>query len=122
METALRNTRPAARQMYLDPRTKILLCLTVSSITFAGSNVGIMRYVLPCLAVVPLISFVILKKPLLSVYYVVMYFISMTVPPSADAVRSAGGQSFLYRNCCNIHQDTAGHVHVQFFNIDHHGK
>lgn len=81
MHTVLRKTRPAVRQMYLDPRTKILLCLTVSSITFAGSSVGIMRYVLPCLAVFPLISFIILKKPLLSVYYAVMYVISMTVPP-----------------------------------------
>lgn len=81
METVLRNTRPTARQMYLDPRTKILLCLTVSSVTFAGSNIGIMRYVLPCLAVIPLISFVILKKPLIAVYYAVMYAISMTVPP-----------------------------------------
>lgn len=81
METVLRNTRPAARQMYLDPRTKILLCLTVSSVTFAGSSMGIMRYVLPCLALFPLISFVILKKPLLSFYYAVMYSISMTVPP-----------------------------------------
>jgi energy-coupling factor transporter transmembrane protein EcfT len=81
METVLRNTKPTARQMYLDPRTKILLCLTVSSVTFAAGNVGIMRYVLPCHAVVPLICFVILKKPLLSVYYTVMYIVSMTVPP-----------------------------------------
>ncbi len=81
METVLRNMRPTARQMYLDPRTKILLCLTVSSVTFAGSNVGIMQFVLPCLAVIPLISFIILKKPLLSVYYAAMYLISMTVPP-----------------------------------------
>lgn len=53
----------------------------VSSITFAGSNVGIMRYVLPVLAAIPLISFVILSKPIISVYYGVMYLISATVPP-----------------------------------------
>lgn len=81
METALRNTRPTARQMYLDPRTKIILCLTVSSITFAGSNVGIMRVVLPCLALIPLVSFIILKKPWLSLFYATMYVISITVPP-----------------------------------------
>lgn len=81
METVLRNTRPKARQMYLDPRTKILLCLTVSSITFAADNVGIMRYVLPCLAIIPLISFVILRKPMIAVYYTVMYIFSITIPP-----------------------------------------
>lgn len=81
MDTQLRNTRPSARQMYLHPCTKILLCLTISSITFAADNVGIMRYVLPCLAIIPLVVFVILKKPLLAFYYVVMYILSLFIPP-----------------------------------------
>lgn len=80
MDTVLRNTHPTARQMYLDPRTKILLCLTVSFIMFSGQNTGIMRYVLLCLALFPLIAFVILKKPLIAVYYGAMYLLSATVP------------------------------------------
>lgn len=81
MDTVLRNTKPSMAQMYLDPRTKILLCLTVSSVTFAASNVGIMKYILPCLAVIPLLSFVIMQKPLIVVYYALMYLFSMVVPP-----------------------------------------
>lgn len=80
METVLRNTRPAARQMYLDPRTKILLCLTVSSVMIASDTVGIMRYVQPCLAAIPLLFLVTLKKPYIAAYYLVIYAFSATVP------------------------------------------
>lgn len=80
MNTILRNTRPTAKQMYLDPRTKILLCLTVSSVMLASDGVGIMRYVQPCLAAVPLIFLITLKKPFVAIYYVVAYIFSATIP------------------------------------------
>jgi len=47
---------------------------------FSGHSTGIMRYVLPCLAIFPLIAFVILKKPFVAVYYGTMYIFSATVP------------------------------------------
>lgn len=80
METILRNTRPTAKQMYFDPRTKILLCLTVSFVMLASDGIGIMRYVQPCLAAVPVIFLFILKKPLIAAYYVGAYVLASTVP------------------------------------------
>lgn len=80
MESLLYNTRPTARQMYLDPRTKILLCLTVTFITLANSNDGIMDYIRIGVAIVPLIFLLILKKPLLVAYYAGLYAFSFTIP------------------------------------------
>lgn len=80
METALYNTNPTASQIHLDPRTKILLCITVTFIMVASDNIGVMRYVLPCIAIIPLLAFIILKRPLIALYYAVMYILSITVP------------------------------------------
>lgn len=80
MNTILRNTRPTAKQMYLDPRTKILLCLTVSCVMMSSDIIGIMRFVLPCLAAIPLLFLVFLKKTKIAAYYVVMYIVTATVP------------------------------------------
>lgn len=80
MKTILHNIRPTKRQMYLDPRTKILLCLTVSLVMVAGDNTGIMSYVLPCIALIPLAAFIILKKYLIAVYYTLMYAASIMLP------------------------------------------
>ena len=80
METVLRNTRPGRKQMFLDPRSKLALCLTVFFVTLAGDGMGIMKYVQVVLAVIPIIFFLILGKVWLSVYYTALYAFSMTVP------------------------------------------
>lgn len=80
METMLRNMRPTAKQMYLDPRTKIFLCLTVTFITLADGGGGIMKYIKIGVAIIPLIFLLVLKKKLLVVYYVGLYIFSSTVP------------------------------------------
>jgi len=80
METILRNTKPTKKQMYLDPRTKLLLCLTVFFVTLAGDGMGIMKYVQIVLAVVPLVFFIILGKATIAAYYVALYTFCMTVP------------------------------------------
>lgn len=80
MKTILRNTRPTAKQMYLDPRTKIFLCLCVAFIMLSGDGDGIMQYLRPCLAAVPLLFLIILKKPLLVLYYVGLYIVMAAVP------------------------------------------
>ena len=80
METILRNTRPGRKQLFLDPRSKLALCLTVFFATLAGDGMGVMKYVQVVLAVLPLVCFVILGKVWLSVYYVLLYVFSMTVP------------------------------------------
>lgn len=80
METVLRNERPGRKQMFLDPRSKLALCLTVFFVTLAGDGMGIMKYVQVILAVIPLICFIILGKVWLSLYYALLYGFSMTVP------------------------------------------
>lgn len=69
METVLKNTRPTAKQMFLDPRTKIMLCLTVSCVMISSDSFGIMNVVLPCLAAIPLLFLILLKKPHIAAYY-----------------------------------------------------
>ena len=80
METVLRSARSAAKQMFLDPRTKILLCLTVSCVMISSDSFGIMNVVLPCLAAIPLLFLILLKKPQIAAYYAVMYAVTATVP------------------------------------------
>ena len=39
----------------LDPRTKLLLLLTITTLMFSTSNEGIMNIVKPCLSLVPFV-------------------------------------------------------------------
>lgn len=83
MKSILYDTKPSIRQMYLDPRTKILLCVTVSFVMIASDNTGVMRYVLPWMALIPLAAFIILKKYAIAAYYAVLYMISIILPDYA---------------------------------------
>lgn len=80
METVLRNARPTAAQLYLDPRTKILLCLTVSSVMLAMNNSGIFLYIIPVMVIVPLIFLAIMKSFLVALYYGILYLVALFVP------------------------------------------
>lgn len=80
MESFLYQTRPTMRQMYLDPRTKIFLCLTVAFITLVSCERGYMVYAKTCVAFVPLVFLLILKKYKLVAYYVGMYALSYMLP------------------------------------------
>ena len=113
MNTILRNTRPTAKQMYLDPRTKILLCLTVSCVMMSSDIIGIMRFVLPCLAAIPLLFLVFLKKTKIAAYYVVMYI---------DASCVATVQPPFHRYDCHVYKAAARDVHVLPFDINNNGK
>ncbi len=80
MDTMLKYTRPTAKQMYLDPRTKIFLCLCVAFIMLAGDGDGIMQYVRPCLAAIPLIALFIMGKYFIALYYVILYTFMAVAP------------------------------------------
>lgn len=73
MKSMLYATKPSLRQLYLDPRTKIILCLTTSFLMFSGEYVGVMRYLLPVLAIFPVVSLFILKKTGAALFYTVIY-------------------------------------------------
>lgn len=72
--------KPTFRQLYLDSRTKIVLCLTISFIMFSCEYTGIMRFVLPVLAAVPFVSFLILKKYRTAVGYAAVYALCLIFP------------------------------------------
>ena len=50
------------RKSVLDPRTKILLILTITSVVIGGGNGGFMNVVKPALTAVPLILFLLERK------------------------------------------------------------
>lgn len=80
MESFLFQTRPTMRQMYLDPRTKMFLCITVAFITLVNCERGFMVCAKICVAFVPLVFLIILKKYKLVAYYAGMYALSYLLP------------------------------------------
>lgn len=50
MNSILFAEMPTSKQLYLDARTKIILCLTVSFVMFFCGYTGVMQFVLPFLA------------------------------------------------------------------------
>lgn len=70
----------SAKQLYLDPRTKLLLCLSVSTTLIAGNGIGYLLYMHYALAVLPLVFLLILRKYKTAVYYIAMYAFALFVP------------------------------------------
>lgn len=80
MDTVIRNEKAGKAQLYLDPRTKLLLCVTVSIVMFAKDNTGIFRYIIPFMVVIPLLFVAIAKSPCMAIGYGIMYIIALKVP------------------------------------------
>lgn len=80
MNSILYRKRPTAAQMYLDPRTKILLCFIVTFVTLVNGDNLFVPYLRICVAIVPMLFLLILKKYKLVMYYVVMYAVALTIP------------------------------------------
>ena len=80
MQGILFAEKPRARQLYLDARTKIFLCLTVSFLMFSCEYTGVMRFVLPVLAAVPFVSFLILRRYRKAAVYGMVYVLCLMLP------------------------------------------
>lgn len=80
MISELYQREAGAKQLFLDPRTKILLCLSVSTTLIAGSGGGYLLYLRYALSVLPLIFLLILKKYHMAIYYVSIYAFALFVP------------------------------------------
>lgn len=69
----------------IDPRTKIFLTISVSTIMMAGGTGGVMNLVRPCLFLLPMILFMLSKKwktvVRFVVTYVVLFALEITVLP-----------------------------------------
>mgnify|MGYP000736065566 FL=1 len=69
-----------AKQLYLDPRTKIVLCLVVSFIMLDSTTSPVVNALQIALAALPLIFLLMLGKHKMAVYYVCAYAFASLVP------------------------------------------
>ena len=69
-----------AKQLYLDPRTKIVLCLVVSFIMLDSTISPVVNALQIALAALPLIFLLMLGKHKMAVYYVCAYAFASLVP------------------------------------------
>lgn len=69
-----------AKQLYLDPRTKIVLCLAVSFIMLDSTTSLVVNALQIALAALPLIFLLMLGKHKMAVYYVCAYAFASLVP------------------------------------------
>ena len=75
MASELYQEKASSKQLYLDPRTKILLCLSVSTTLIAGNGTGYLLYLHYAL-----IFLLILRKFKAALYYVTVYAFALFVP------------------------------------------
>lgn len=69
-----------AKQLYLDPRTKIVLCLVVSFIMLESTTSLVVNGLQIALAALPLIFLLMLGKYKMAVYYLCAYVFASLVP------------------------------------------
>lgn len=69
-----------AKQLYLDPRTKIVLCLAVSFIMLDSTISPVVNALQIALAALPLIFLLMLVKYKMAVYYLCAYVFASLVP------------------------------------------
>lgn len=69
-----------AKQLYLDPRTKIVLCLVVSFIILESTISLVVNALQIALAALPLIFLLMLGKHKMAVYYLCAYVFASLVP------------------------------------------
>lgn len=74
----------------MDPRTKIFLTVTVSTIMTAGGTGGIMTWIRPCLMALPMCLLVLSRRwksaVRFSVVYAVLFFLELTALPVLTGV------------------------------------
>lgn len=61
------------RYMLIDPRTKLLLLVTISTMMLGGGSAGLMKYIRPALSIVPFILLLSERKIKTSFKYLVLY-------------------------------------------------
>lgn len=69
-----------AKQLYLDPRTKIVLCLAVSFIMLDSTYSPVVNGLQIALAMLPLVFLLMLHKCKMAVYYLCAYAFASLVP------------------------------------------
>lgn len=72
--------KPASKQLYLDPRTKMFLTIIVSTIMISGDHQKLLVYIQPCLAFLPFLFFVCMKRLGTAIKYALAYLGAATIP------------------------------------------
>lgn len=80
MISELYQKNATADKLYLDPRTKILMCLLVSTTLLSGSPIGYLKIFHTILSLLPFVFLVVLKKLRAVVYFFVLYLFALFVP------------------------------------------
>ncbi len=74
----------------IDPRTKIFLTVTVSTITMAGGTGGVMNFIRPCLVTIPIILLLVSQQwkaaARFSITYGILFTLELTIVPMLTGV------------------------------------
>ncbi len=88
--------------MPIDPRTKIFLTVTISTITIAGGTGGVMNLIRPCLVALPIILLMTSKKwkaaVRFSIPYGILFALELAILPMLT-----GGWNFILNAACGIY-------------------
>ena len=71
----------------LDPRTKLVLLLTITTLMFSTSNEGIMNIVKPCLSLVPFMLILSERRFKTAGKYLLLYAVSLIKSRLSDKKR-----------------------------------
>lgn len=89
-------TTEKRKGILLDPRTKLILLLTITTLMFSTSNEGIMNIVKPCLSLVPFALILSERRFKTSGKYLVLYAVCFILERIALASAIASKRSILF--------------------------
>lgn len=89
------------RGLLLDPRTKLLMLITVTSLMFSTGNSGVMNIVKPVLSVIPFMLLLTERRWKTAVKYLALYAVCFALERAA-LYRLSGIPSFLLLAVCSI--------------------
>ena len=89
------------RGLLLDPRTKLLMLITVTSLMLSSSNNGIMNIVKPVLSIIPFALLLTERKWKTAAKYIVLYAVCFALERVA-LYHLSGIASFLLLAVCSI--------------------
>ncbi len=91
----------ARRGLTLDPRTKLLMLITVTSLMLSSSNSGVMNLVKPVLSILPFVLLLSERKWGTAAKYLVLYAVCFALERAALHLLS-GMASFLLLAVCSV--------------------
>lgn len=86
---------------FLDPRTKMLLVITITSVVIGGGNGGAMSIIKPVLTAVPFLLFVVERKRKAAMIYVAVYIAAFSGELFLVPI-TRGFLNFIVVACCGM--------------------